>query len=140
MNPFGAFLLLQGLETLSLRADRHSSNAMALATYVCLSSIFRSLLADFFVPYSLRWLAEHPKVSWVSYLGLELHPSHELARKFLLPGVFGGVLCFGAKGGRETAAKLIDNLKLASHLTNVGEYTRSPHICLPPVYTDAGGY
>jgi len=99
MNPFGAFLLLQGLETLSLRADRHSSNAMALA----------------------RWLAEHPKVSWVSYLGLELHPSHELARKFLHPGVFGGVLCFGANGGRETAAKLIDNFKLASHLTNVGD-------------------
>jgi O-acetylhomoserine/O-acetylserine sulfhydrylase len=100
LNPFGAFLFLQGLETLSLRAQRHSDNALALA----------------------QWLEKHPKVSWVSYLGLKSHPSHDLAHKLLRPGAYGGVLSFGVKGDATAASKTVDNLKLASHLANVGGY------------------
>jgi O-acetylhomoserine/O-acetylserine sulfhydrylase len=99
LNPFGAFLLLQGLETLSLRAQRHSDNALALA----------------------KWLEKHPRVSWVSYLGLTSHASHELANKLLRPNAYGGVLSFGVKGDAATASKLVDNLKLASNLANVGD-------------------
>jgi O-acetylhomoserine/O-acetylserine sulfhydrylase len=101
MNPFAAFLLLQGLETLSLRAERHSQNTLALA----------------------RWLLQHPKVSWVSYLGLEHHPSHELAKKLLRPeGQFGGVLSFGVKSDdAKIGSKVVDTLKLASNLANVGD-------------------
>ncbi|KAF9466800.1 Cys/Met metabolism PLP-dependent enzyme-domain-containing protein [Collybia nuda] len=99
LNPFGAFLLLQGLETLSLRAQRHSENALALA----------------------QWLEKHPQVSWVSYLGLESHESHSTAKKLLRPGAFGGVLSFGIKGDLQLASKLVDNLKLASNLANVGD-------------------
>ncbi|KAH9979383.1 O-acetylhomoserine ami [Lactifluus volemus] len=100
LNPFAAFLLLQGLETLSLRAQRHSENALALA----------------------RYLEKHEKVSWVSYLGLEYHPSHQLALETLREGAFGGMLSFGVKGN-DTAvgSKVVDLLRLASHLANVGD-------------------
>jgi O-acetylhomoserine/O-acetylserine sulfhydrylase len=102
LNPFGAFLLLQGLETLSLRAQRHSDNALALA----------------------RYLEQHEKVAWVSFVGLESHPSHQLALKTLREGAFCGVLSFGVKGGENAAAvgsKVVDSLKLASNLANVGD-------------------
>ncbi|KAK0186903.1 O-acetylhomoserine ami [Armillaria mellea] len=100
LNPFAAFLLLQGVETLSLRAERHCENAM------------RS--QDF------RFLDVHPKVSWVSYLGLDSHPSHFRAKSLLRPGLFGGLLCFGVKGGAEASKILINNLRLANHLANIG--------------------
>ncbi|KAJ3068870.1 Homocysteine synthase [Podochytrium sp. JEL0797] len=98
-NPFGSFLLLQGLETLSLRAERHNQNTLALA----------------------RWLETRDEVAWVSYAGLESHPSHELAVKYLRPGAFGGVLTFGVKGGVANGTKFVESVKLASHLANVGD-------------------
>lgn len=98
MNPFAAFLLIQGLETLSLRAQRHCDNALAVA----------------------KWLEKNPAVNWVSYPGLENHPSYALAKKYLRNG-FGSVLSFGIKGGAEAASKFVDNLKLISHLANVGD-------------------
>ncbi|KIM64449.1 hypothetical protein SCLCIDRAFT_1213281 [Scleroderma citrinum Foug A] len=100
LNPFGAFLLIQGLETLSLRAQRHSENALELAKY----------------------LSNHPKVAWVSYLGLPSHEYHERAKKLLRPNAFGGVLNFGVKGSDvKDASQLVDNLRLASNLANVGD-------------------
>ena len=101
MNPFASFLLLQGLETLSLRAERHNDNTLALA----------------------KWLEKHSKVAWVSYLGLESHQSHELAKKLLrVPGQFGGVLNFGVKSSdANIGSKVVDTLKLASNLANVGD-------------------
>jgi Cys/Met metabolism PLP-dependent enzyme len=100
LNPFAAFLLLQGLETLSLRAQRHSDNALALA----------------------RYLEKHEKVSWVSYLGLECHPSHQLALKTLREYAFGGMLSFGVKGNdAAVGSKVVDSLRLASNLANVGD-------------------
>lgn len=98
LSPFNAFLLLQGLETLSLRVDRHVQNALELA----------------------QWLQQQPQVAWVSYLGLPDHPYHERARKYLRHG-YGGVLNFGIQGGLEAGRKLIDQLQLASHLANVGD-------------------
>eukprot|EP00051_Salpingoeca_urceolata_P034995 m.27633 g.27633 ORF g.27633 m.27633 type:complete len:492 (+) comp8591_c0_seq1:142-1617(+) len=98
-NPFGAFLLLQGVETLSLRVERHCENTNALATF----------------------LNKHDKVAWVSHPSLASHPSHKLAKKLFRKGTFGCVLTFGAKGGKEAAAKVVDSLKLASHLANVGD-------------------
>jgi O-acetylhomoserine/O-acetylserine sulfhydrylase len=98
LSPFNAFLFLQGLETLSLRVQRHCENALALA----------------------RWLERHPQVSWVSYPGLESHPHHARARKYLQNG-FGPVLAFGIKGGLAAGKKFIDGVKLASHLANVGD-------------------
>ncbi|HCQ98550.1 MAG TPA: bifunctional O-acetylhomoserine aminocarboxypropyltransferase/cysteine synthase [Acidobacteria bacterium] len=98
LTPFNAFLFLQGLETLSLRVDRHCQNAMTLAT----------------------WLQQHESVTWVSYPGLADHPYHEQASKYLRGG-FGSVLAFGIKGGAEAGAKFIDSVKLASHLANVGD-------------------
>jgi len=89
---------LQGLETLSLRAQRHGENALALA----------------------QWLEQHPSVSYVWYPGLESSDYHSLAKKYLTNG-FGGVLQFGIKGGKEKASQFIENLKLASHLANVGD-------------------
>lgn len=102
-NPFGAFLLLQGLETLSLRGQRHNENTLALAKY----------------------LESHEKVAWVSYPGLKSHESHELAnRLFRVKGEYGGVLTFGVKGGQDpkVGAKVVDSLMLASNLANVGEW------------------
>jgi O-acetylhomoserine (thiol)-lyase len=98
LSPFNSFLLLQGLETLSLRVERHAQNALALA----------------------KWLEGHPQVEFVWYPGLESSPYHALGKKYLHNG-FGGVLQFGIKGGKEKAAAFINALKLASHLANVGE-------------------
>lgn len=98
MNPFAAFLLLQGLETLSLRGQRHCDNALAVA----------------------KWLEAQPAISWVSYLGLESHSSHKLAHKLLRPNAYGGVLSFGLKNAKNSS-KLVDSLKLASNLANVGD-------------------
>jgi O-acetylhomoserine (thiol)-lyase len=98
LSPFNAFLLIQGLETLSLRVQRHADNALALA----------------------RWLKTQPEVAWVQYPGLEEHPYHARAKQVLKNG-FGGVLTFGVKGGYETAKTVIDSLQLASHLANVGD-------------------
>jgi O-acetylhomoserine (thiol)-lyase len=98
LSPFNAFLFLQGLETLSLRVERTCQNALAIA----------------------RWLERHPQVTWVSYPGLESHPHHARARKYLRNG-FGGVLSFGIKGGLEAGKKFIGGVKLASHLANVGD-------------------
>jgi O-acetylhomoserine (thiol)-lyase len=98
LSPFNSFLFLQGLETLPLRIERHSSNALAVA----------------------RWLEGHPAVEWVSYPGLASHPTHELARKYLSGG-FGGVVTFGLKGGVAAGRKLIDSVKLFSLLANVGD-------------------
>ena len=97
-NPFGSFLLLQGLETLSLRVQRSVDNALELA----------------------QWLASRPEVSWVSYPGLPDHPYHERAKKYLKNG-FGAVLTFGVKGGEEGGRAFVGNVKLASHLANVGD-------------------
>ncbi len=98
LSPFNSFLLLQGLETLSLRAERHCQNTLALA----------------------QWLEAHPQVEYVWYPGLESSPYHELAKKYL-PNGFGGVLNFGVKGDKAKASAFIDSLKLASHLANVGD-------------------
>lgn len=98
LSPFNAFLLLQGLETLHLRMERHSANALAVAKY----------------------LESHEAVEWVNYPGLESHPSYKLARKYL-PNGQGAILTFGIKGGIEAGRKVIDNVKLFSHLANVGD-------------------
>ncbi|KAG5295965.1 O-acetylhomoserine sulfhydrylase [Histoplasma capsulatum G186AR] len=98
LNPFAAQQLLLGLETLSLRCERHASNAMAMA----------------------RWLEKNENVSWVSYPGLESHPSHETAKKYLKRG-FGGVLSFGVKGGAEAGSQVVDGFKIISNLANVGD-------------------
>ena len=97
-NPFGSFLLLQGLETLSLRMDRSCENALELA----------------------RWLQDRTEVAWVSYPGLEDHPYHERAKKYLRRG-FGAVLAFGVKGGVEAGRGFVESVKLASHLANLGD-------------------
>lgn len=98
ISPFNSFLLIQGIETLSLRVERHVSNALALA----------------------QWLEQHPAVEWVNYPGLESSKYNNLAKKYLKRG-FGGVLTFRLKGDAEKADNLIDNLKLISHLANVGD-------------------
>jgi O-acetylhomoserine (thiol)-lyase len=98
MSPFNAFLLLQGVETLSLRVQRHVDNALALA----------------------KWLEGHPKVKAVNYPGLASSPYHSLAKKYLKNG-FGAVLNFELAGGKEDAVKFINSLKLISHLANVGD-------------------
>jgi O-acetylhomoserine (thiol)-lyase len=97
-SPFNSFLLLQGLETLSLRVQRHCDNALKFA----------------------QWLKDHPQVSWVWYPGLRDHPYHENAKKYLRNG-FGGIVVFGIKGGLAAGRKLIDGLELASLLANVGD-------------------
>ena len=119
LNPFGAFLLLQGLETLSLRVERQLYNAQRLAEY----------------------LSNSPYVSWVSYVGLPSHESHELAKKYFNHSdKFGGVLSFGVKAlesentdpFKEAAAQVVDNLELASNLANVGD---SKTLVIAPYYT-----
>ena len=92
-------MLLQGVETLSLRAQRHAENALALA----------------------RWLQGHEAVRWVWYPGLAEHPSHANARRYFREGTFGGVLAFGVEGGKEGGRRFIEGVKLASHLANVGD-------------------
>ncbi|MEA4937624.1 MAG: O-acetylhomoserine aminocarboxypropyltransferase/cysteine synthase [Paludibacter sp.] len=98
ISPFNSFLLLQGLETLSLRMERHVANAQALA----------------------EWLEQHPAVEYVNYPGLKSNKYHELAKKYLKKG-YGGVLTFKLKGDALLADKLIDNLQLLSHVANVGD-------------------
>ena len=98
MAPFNAFLLLQGLETLSLRMDRHVDNALAVAEF----------------------LAGHPDVAWVSYPGLPDSPWYELGRAYMPRGA-GAVLTFGVRGGREAGRRLIEACELCSHLANVGD-------------------
>lgn len=97
-SPFNSFLLIQGLETLSLRVQRHVDNALELA----------------------KWLEKHPQVEKVVYPGLSSSPYHERAKKYLKNG-FGAVLSFEVKGGKNAATKFVDNLKLISHLANVGD-------------------
>ncbi|MFD1336497.1 O-acetylhomoserine aminocarboxypropyltransferase/cysteine synthase family protein [Oceanobacillus iheyensis] len=98
LSPQNAFLLLQGLETLHLRIKQHTDNALQLAKY----------------------LQAHPAVEWVNYPGLEEHPSHELAGKYLKQS-FGSIITFGISGGREAGRTLIDNVSLWSHVANVGD-------------------
>ncbi|MBS4174116.1 O-acetylhomoserine aminocarboxypropyltransferase/cysteine synthase [Bacillus sp. FJAT-49736] len=98
LSPDSAFLFLQGLETLHLRVPKHNENALKVA----------------------QFLQKHPAVEWVSYTGLESHPSHELAKKYFKDG-FGSIVNFGIKGGREAGRKVIDNIQLWSHVANVGD-------------------
>ena len=98
LSPFNAFLFLQGLETLPLRVKKHSENALHVA----------------------HFLKKHPLVSWVNYPGLEDHPSHALAAKYLKGG-FGGIVGFGIKGGLEAGKRFINSLTLLSHLANIGD-------------------
>ncbi|KAJ6107670.1 Pyridoxal phosphate-dependent transferase major region subdomain 2 [Penicillium sp. IBT 18751x] len=98
LNPFAAQQLILGLETLSLRCERHATNALALA----------------------KWLQKNEHVSWVSYPGLEDHPSHQTAKKYL-PRGYGGVLSVGIKGGAAAGSQVVDGFKLISNLANVGD-------------------
>ncbi len=98
LSPFNSFLFLQGLETLPLRMERHSQNALAVA----------------------RHLKEHPKVAWVNYPGLPDHPTYELAQKYL-PNGQSALVGFGIKGGRAAGKQFIEGLRLFSHLANIGD-------------------
>jgi O-acetylhomoserine (thiol)-lyase len=98
LSPFNAWLFIQGLETLPLRIERHSQNALAVA----------------------QWLQDRPEIEWVSYPGLKSHPSHEIASRTFRGG-YGGLVTFGIKGGVEAGRKLIDAVKLHSLLANVGD-------------------
>lgn len=98
LSPFNAFQILQGIETLPLRLQQHAKNAQIAA----------------------EWLSKHPSVTWVLYPGLESHPDHELAKKYLKNG-FGGLIGFGVKGGLEAGKKFINNVKLFSHVANIGD-------------------
>lgn len=98
LSPFNAWLLIQGLETLHLRVERHSENALKVA----------------------QFLEQHPDVAWVSYPGLSSHDSYALAQKYLPKGQ-GAILTFGIKGGVDAGRKVIENVKLFSHLANVGD-------------------
>ena len=97
-NPFGSFLLLQGLETLALRIEKHASNALAVAEH----------------------LEAHPKVAWVTYSGLESSPNHEVAKKYAERG-YGGIVSFGLKAGYDGALEFINNVELLSLLANIGD-------------------
>jgi O-acetylhomoserine (thiol)-lyase len=99
LSPFNSFLFLQGLETLPLRMERHSANAMAVA----------------------RHLEEHPKVTWVSYPGLESHSTHALAKRYHTRGLYGAIVGFGVEGGRESGRRFVESTKLLSHLANIGD-------------------
>jgi O-acetylhomoserine (thiol)-lyase len=98
LSPFNAFLFLQGLETLVLRQERHSENALQVA----------------------KFLRGHPLVSWVNYPGLEDHPNHPIAKKYL-NGRYGALIGFGIKGGLEAGKRFINSVKLLSHLANIGD-------------------
>lgn len=99
LSPFNSFLFLQGLETLSLRVERHCQNTLALA----------------------KWLKKHPKVASVSYPGLEDHPDYETAKKYFRKDLFGGILTFELKGGYGAGKTFINSVELASLLANVGD-------------------
>ncbi|MGC9954865.1 MAG: O-acetylhomoserine aminocarboxypropyltransferase [Rhizomicrobium sp.] len=101
LSPFNAFLVIQGIETLPLRMQKHCGNALAVA----------------------RWLKQNPNVAWVNYAGLEDNPFYPLHRKYCPKGA-GSVFTFGVKGGYETGRKLVDSVRLISHLANIGD-TRS---------------
>ena len=98
LSPFNSFMFIQGVETLSVRMDRHCQNALGVA----------------------RFLHEHPKVEWVNYPGLPSHPDHQLAQKYLPKGQ-GALIGFGIQGGRAAGRKFIDSLQLFSHLANIGD-------------------
>ncbi len=98
LSPFNSFLFIQGLETLPIRVRQHSANALAVA----------------------QWLEANPAVAWVNYPGLPSHPDYENAKRFL-PSGQGGIVGFGIKGGRAAGVKLIDSVKLFSHLANIGD-------------------
>ena len=98
LSPFNAFLILQGIETLSLRMERHSRNALKVA----------------------RFLESHPLVTWVNYAGLASHPTYALVKKYMPKGA-GAILGFGIKGGMQAGIRFIDNLGLLSHLANIGD-------------------
>jgi O-acetylhomoserine (thiol)-lyase len=99
ISPFNSFLLLQGLETLSLRVERQSRNAMAVA----------------------EWLRKDPRIEWVAYPGLPDHPYHKAAQEYLRDGLFGSMLVFGIKGGTEAGKHFVNTVKLASLVANVGD-------------------
>lgn len=99
ISPFNSFQILQGLETLPLRMERHSQNAVAIA----------------------EWLLAHPQVAWVNYPGLPGHKDHDRARRYHSRGLYGAIIGFGIKGGYDSAVKFIDSLKLFSLLANVGD-------------------
>jgi O-acetylhomoserine (thiol)-lyase len=99
LSPFNAFLFLQGIETLHLRMERHSSNGLAVA----------------------QFLQAHPKVGWVTYPGLPTHPSHANAKKYHYRGLYGAVVGFGIKGGREAGRRFVESTRLLSHLANIGD-------------------
>ncbi|MEW6624693.1 MAG: O-acetylhomoserine aminocarboxypropyltransferase/cysteine synthase [Bacillota bacterium] len=99
VSPFNSFLFLQGLETLHLRMERHSENAMKVAEF----------------------LLQHPKVAWVNYPGLPEHPSYHVAKKYHEKELYGAIMGFGIKGGVSEGKKFINNLKLISHLANIGD-------------------
>jgi O-acetylhomoserine (thiol)-lyase len=99
ISPFNSFLIIQGVETLPLRMERHSQNALQVA----------------------RFLNEHPKVSWVNYPGLPSHPAYETANKYWQHGLYGAILGFGVKGGAEAGRKLVESVEIFSHLANIGD-------------------
>lgn len=99
ISPFNSFLLLQGLETLSLRVDRHCENALKLA----------------------RWLANDKRVKWVCYPGLETHPYHNCAQRYFRKGLFGSMIAFGIVGGLDSGKDFVNNVQLASLLANIGD-------------------
>jgi O-acetylhomoserine (thiol)-lyase len=99
LSPFAAFLALQGIETLHLRLERHSTNALAVA----------------------RHLEQHPKVSWVNFPGLTTHPSYEVAKRYHYRDLYGAIIGFGIKGGLEAGRSFVQSTQLLSHLANVGD-------------------
>jgi O-acetylhomoserine (thiol)-lyase len=99
LSPFNAFLFLQGLETLPLRMERHSTNAYGVA----------------------RFLEDHPRVTWVSYPGLPSHPSHALAKRYHYRGQYGALIGFGIEGGREAGRRFVESTELLSHVANIGD-------------------
>ena len=99
LSPFNSFLFLQGLETLHLRMERHSTNALAVAEH----------------------LEGHPKVGWVNYPGLPSHPTFELAKTYHYRGLFGAIVGFGINGGREAGRRFVESTQLLSHLANIGD-------------------
>ncbi len=97
ISPFNSFLIMQGMETLTLRMERQCDNALKVS----------------------RWLEEQPQISWVNYPGLDSHPEHELAKKYF--NAYGAILSFGVKGGLQGGKKLINSVKMISHLANIGD-------------------
>ncbi|MEM0342812.1 MAG: homocysteine synthase [Thermoplasmata archaeon] len=99
LSPFNSFLFLQGLETLPVRMERHSRNAQVVAEF----------------------LQSHEAVEWVNYPGLSCHPQHEIAKKYHHRGLYGAIIGFGIRGGKEAGRRFIESLELLSHLANVGD-------------------